>query len=187
MPHVRRLASIGIAVLAAATLTPAMASAAAPVPQRHPVADHAVTVSAVSSAGSLTRGHRARIRTDVVANPSATCSFNQYYCSWSIKNGNNDLFDPGICIATGQSLSSWGACRNVDESFFNSTNGVVRLFYSPSYAGAWICIPTLTYIGDLSNIIFNNGPATAGYGKSVFNDVASSQVDSKGNCTNPTF
>jgi hypothetical protein len=127
------------------------------------------------------------VRAAVPANPSRTCSFLQYYCVWSIKNGSNDLNNPGVCIASGVSVSNWGACRNVDESFFNATSVAVRLFYSPSFAGAWICIPATTYLGDLSNITFNNGTTVSGYGKSVFNDVASSQLSGANNCTNPTF
>jgi hypothetical protein len=182
MPHLRRLVSVGIIVLAAAALMPGLAAVAAPGP-RQPAAGHVAAVSAATGTGR----HQVRNRANPAANPSRTCSFLQYYCDWSIKNGSNNLNDPGVCLAVDVSVTNWGACRNVDESFFNATLVAVRLFYSPSYVGAWICIPATTYLGDLSNITFNNGTTDAGYGDSVFNDVASSQLSSADNCTNPTF
>jgi hypothetical protein len=89
-----------------------------------------------------------------------------------------------LCLFSEANISNWGSCRNVDESFFNRPGYVVRLYYSPNYAGAWVCFPQNTGISNLAGYTFNNGPGRAGYGARVENDVASSALY-QGSCSNP--
>jgi Peptidase inhibitor family I36 len=96
--------------------------------------------------------------------------------------------DPGGrgCLNADASVANWESCRNQDIGFWNATPYSVRLYYSPNYAGAWICVPGNTDIGSLSGKDFNNGSGDPGYGDPVRNDVASSTLSGSNNCSNGT-
>jgi hypothetical protein len=76
--------------------------------------------------------------------------------------------------------------RNQDESESNY-RGWLRLYYSPNYAGAWVCIDDGTDIPDTSKYVFNNGAGKAGYGATLWNNVASLTWSSSSSsiCSNP--
>lgn len=90
----------------------------------------------------------------------------------------------GTCYSTPESQTSLAGCRNRDESIANGSADVVRMFYSPNFAGAWVCINPGTQFANLSGYRFNNGPHRAGYGSPVEDDVASIQFGT-GRCGNP--
>jgi hypothetical protein len=126
------------------------------------------------------------------AGPQITggCKSYSSYCDYAFTNPNFST-NGNVCFIIDANLANWddnpqvNSCRNVDEAFDNNTPDVVRLYYSPNYSGAWVCIPAHTGIENLSGKPFNNGSGLAGYGQSIFNNVASSTI-STGTCSNPT-
>ncbi|HEY8044523.1 MAG TPA: hypothetical protein VIF35_09670 [Streptosporangiaceae bacterium] len=107
------------------------------------------------------------------------------WCMWSGTEATGTQFGPKSGSIANLGNYSW---RNLDESVENSAEpyGVyLRLYYSPNYGGAWVCLNVGTYIQNTGNHSFNNGPNLAGYGATLYRNVASvSFTDSV--CTNPT-
>jgi Peptidase inhibitor family I36 len=102
------------------------------------------------------------------------------YCIWQGINGTgneevNTTSDPLLPY------------RNEDESVENSGapyDLYLRLYYSPNYAGAWVCINPGSWLPNASNYNFNNGSGDAGYGATVWKNVASARFNTEA-CTNP--
>ena len=91
-----------------------------------------------------------------------------------------------VCAIFNADTSNWGSCRNQDEGLQEWRNQIVRIYYSPNYAGAWACLPAFEAYFNLNhaNQTFNNGPGRPGYGQQVWLNVASSQFGT-GTCSNP--
>jgi Peptidase inhibitor family I36 len=159
-------------VVAVATMSSAAASAS---PRMARVGDHSVALLSSRSAE-----HGASIDgTLVPAGAYNNCS-SGYFCDFIYTNGNHE------CFKSSNTQNRWSdfGCRNVDESLANRTSGLVRLYYSPNKAGAWVCLDSGFYSNNLSPYTFDNGQGRAGYGYPVNNDVASSEVGT-GSCSNP--
>ena len=127
----------------------------------------ALAISVSSSAGAAIRP---------ASGAYDDCTAN-YFCDYSNTNGLSE------CFKTAGSVSDWG-CRNEDESFANRAGSIIRLYYSPGYQGAWVCLPVGYYDNDVHSMTFDNGSGDAGYSETVFNNVASSQFGT-GSCSNP--
>jgi hypothetical protein len=122
-------------------------------------------------------------RTDILQKASArriTCP--GFYCDFINTGFTNDCFNS----QGDQSNWSHGAlvCRDVDESIRNQTGTPLRLYFSPNFGGAHVCLNAGRAIPDLGDFTFNSGSGLAGFGQSVENNVASSTIDG-GACTNP--
>jgi hypothetical protein len=116
---------------------------------------------------------------------SLACGVELDWCIWTGANGT------GNELVSGLSISNLGIAgfRNVDGSLGVEAGGgvpyLVRFFYSPNYAGAWVCLDAGTYLANTANYQFNNGGGLAGYGQNIYHNIASVQV-SGGSCSNPT-
>lgn len=122
----------------------------------------------------------------IAAASAPTCGDNvDVWCMWSGTDATISQLGPKSGSIANLGSISW---RNIDESVENSAEpyGVyLRLYYSPNYGGAWVCLNVGTYIQNTANHSFNNGPKLAGYGATLYRNVASvSFTDSV--CTNPT-
>jgi len=111
-------------------------------------------------------------------------------CDYYTPDSNDWCF-----VVDAQTITNWddipgssAQCRNVDESFDNAADGAIRLHYHPMNiddGGAWVCIPTYTYLSDLSGYVFNNGSGDQGYGDPVWSDVGGNTFNYGGTCSNP--
>ena len=90
----------------------------------------------------------------------------------------------GTCFSTPETQSSLAGCRNRDESVANAYPGTARLYYHPSFAGAWVCINANTQFSSLAGYKFNNGVGRDGYGAALEDDIGSVSLAS-GKCSNP--
>jgi hypothetical protein len=167
---------IGIAVAIGAVGFAAATTASASAQAAH----HQLAKSSVSLVNARAAEHATQALKTASPDQAYDNCTSGYYCDYAGTNGSD------LCLEASVSLPNWGdyGCRNVDESFANRTSGLVRLYYSPDYQGAWVCIDASKYSNNLAPYTFNNGSSSAGYGAPLENDVASSSTAS-GNCTNP--
>jgi hypothetical protein len=103
------------------------------------------------------------------------------WCIWSGINGDGAL-EYGTTSASSISL------RNLDGSVENSGdpyNLYLRLYYSPNYGGAWVCLNPGVWLANTANYKFNNGSGYPGYEKTLYDDVASVRFNTDP-CSNPT-
>lgn len=138
--------ALGMSVIATLTLTPVAAQAAPTSPDPAP------------ARGAAATGY-------LYANEAGTSDsrFPMRWCQWY----NSD--------------SNWGdncgGFRNVASYAFNDSNAgnVVRLYYSPGYAGAWACLGPGDAWTDfvVDNVRFTWGSGLAGYGAQANDNVAS--------------
>jgi hypothetical protein len=130
-----------------------------------------------SPAGSMTSSSTARAaqgQVSQVANVECATQF----C---------DFIDPsfvGTCYATSTSQSSLAGCRDVGRSVANDSGSTVRLYFSPSFGGAHVCINPHTEFSSISRFSFNSGSGLAGFGQTIINNVASMSIGGSA-CTNP--
>ena len=116
--------------------------------------------------------------------PVPTCDSGAY-CDYS------SLQPVVICFQGSGNIMNWSSrgkgCRNIDVELLNETSDAVRLYFAPDFGGAWICIPAHDGVTFGTNSpVFNNGTDLAtGFGKPVFDNVASSKQAASDNCTNP--
>lgn len=182
-----------IAVLALAAVAPLVAALYLSVPATasisQPVSHHRSHVTLNGSRRSV--AHTESLGTAKVGLSLATPANPQCYgtqCDYAGTDGNDYCFvaEPGNITNWDDIPYSTAQCRNVDESFYNNTEGVIRLYYHPlnvDGGGAWACIPIGDYISDLSGDVFNNGPNEPGYHSTVWNDVGGSTYDYQGHCS----
>lgn len=114
------------------------------------------------------------------------CSANGLsWCMWSGTDATGTQLGPEEGNIANLGSIGW---RNIDESVENDAEPYgeyLRLYYSPNYGGAWVCLNVGTYIQNTANHSFNNGSNLAGYGATLYRNVASvSFSDTK--CTNAT-
>jgi len=105
----------------------------------------------------------------------AVCGLQVYY----------DIYGD-YCAVESSNSPNWGSCRNQDEGLYEWRYSIVRIYYSPNYAGAWACLPAFEAYFDLnqSDETFDNGAGRPGYGQQVWENVASSAFGT-GSCSNP--
>lgn len=171
---------IGTTVVAIAAMSTAALAAPAGMAR---AGEHSVSSSAAAP-GARTE-HSVSVPGKVRPEGAYTNCQSGLYCDYSGTDGND------TCIY-GAVTTNWSndffQCRNSDESFANRLSGLIRLYYSPGEAGAWVCIDASKYDNNFSSpkYTFNNEGTgnTAGYGKPIVNNVASSEVAS-GSCSNP--
>ena len=155
--------SVLFAGIALAILAPASAAVAASAGPAHPVA--------VAAA----RGVSPRVPTH--CNPG-------HFCSYNNTNGTSPCFQQ----PTSTTYLNWAAgCANEDESLNNNIAqpgypGLTRVYFSPFEAGAWMCMNAGNYIDDVSTghngpYRFDQGNGLGGYGKPIYKDIASSEID----------
>lgn len=170
------------------SLSPSIAALAAP----STVAVHGVALA--QSAVAQSQVTQNDMLNAISARAAAPATAPQCYgteCDYYTPDSNDWCF-----VVEPQTITNWddvpgdaaAACRNVDESFYNSNSGVVRLYYHPlniDSGGAWACVPAYTYLSDLAGYVFNNGPNAPGYGQAVWNNVGGSTYDWGGTCLNP--
>ncbi|HET7012779.1 MAG TPA: hypothetical protein VFI65_02640 [Streptosporangiaceae bacterium] len=160
--------SILFAGIALAILAPASAAVAASAAPAHPVA--------VAQARSVTP------RVPTHCNPG-------HFCSYNDTNGTS----PCLQQATSTTYLNWpGTCANEDESLNNNIAGpgypgLTRVYYSAYEAGAWMCMNAGNYIDDVTTghngpYRFDQGSKLAGYGKVIYKDIASSEIDPVSSC-----
>jgi len=104
------------------------------------------------------------------------------YCIYMGTNGT------GTYMVTQLSLGDLMLFRNADESVdnpigLNNNKMYLRLYYSPNYAGSWVCMNP-GFIPNTSAYAFNNGPSLGGYGTSIWKNVASATLTGTA-CGNP--
>jgi hypothetical protein len=104
-----------------------------------------------------------------------------FYCDFRNTGYTNQCFN-----SQGEQ-TNWGnfGCRNVDESFRNESAFAVRLWFSPNFGGAHVCIEPQHGMANMANYTFNSGSGRSGFGSTLNNNVASSSLDVPGACTNP--
>jgi hypothetical protein len=106
------------------------------------------------------------------------------WCLWTKVNAGGTEFGPNH--GSDNNLGTIGL-RNSDGSVENEAEPYavyLRLYYSPNYAGAWVCLDAATYIANTANYIFNNGTNRPGYHATLYDNVASVSFNSSA-CTNP--
>jgi hypothetical protein len=108
---------------------------------------------------------------------------NYVWCIWTGINATGDRLASGYSIAN---LDTVGF-RNMDESLENNGSGPAGgssayLYYSPNYAGAYFCMPANFYISNAGNFHFNQGKGLAGYGQTLWRNVASVRILGDGAC-----
>src|SRR5215469_7893963 len=155
-------------LLAAATAFAAMGAAPAAASQAAP--------SRSAQASQIAR-HQIPLANPQGAQAAVHCSSGNF-CDYILPNYG------GLCYSTPETQTSLAGCRNRDESIANGSRDLVRMFFSPNLAGAWVCINPGTQFANLFGLRFNNGPNRPGYGFPVEDDVASIQFAS-GLCGNP--
>jgi hypothetical protein len=124
--------------------------------------------------GSNTAAHAASPDVPSTCDPSSVCLYSEtgYHGIKYDTNSDNSNLD---------SVSF----RNLDESVASAfTAKYVRLYYSPNYDGAWVCLDPGTSISNVASVTFNNGSGEAGFGQSIYQNVASVGINSS-KCTNP--
>jgi hypothetical protein len=128
---------------------------------------------------------RAERKASEAAPATPTCNSQGVgYCDYALTGGRDFCFWWDGSLANWNSLPNSGnQCRNVDESIYVEAGGYLRLYYSPNYGGAHVCIDPFDYISNLSGYRFNSGSG-AGLNQPIENNVASSSWDGN-RCTNP--
>jgi hypothetical protein len=140
---------------------------------------------ASSHAGSAATRH-VQVLVHSVGNPKvpagalANCG-SETLCSYNGLSGANVCLD----VWLPEPDANWGSCRNKDESFAYRAGGLVRLYFSPNYQGAYACVNDEWYSNNLNKAAytFNNGGG-AGAGQEIWENIASSKPGS-GSCANP--
>jgi hypothetical protein len=180
-------ALVAVTIVTALSTTAALA---APGSRAHPE-------SAAVVVGSRTLSHGGGAKAEATPDGAYNNCFAGFYCDWATTDGSGGA--NAACILAYASISNWGAdgnsCRNIDESFANrvgaglpDNDGLVRLYYLPNYEGAWACVDNGWFSNNLNQQAYNfdNGPSgDAGSGQEIYDNVASSQVDSYSTCSNP--
>jgi hypothetical protein len=121
--------------------------------------------------------HSSALATQRVS-PAAGANCGEDFCDYLLPNFS------GLCYGTNVSQSGLTGCRNRDESFGNTSSSTVRLFFSPSFGGASVCLPAGAQFSNLSGLKFNIGPGMAGFGQAIENNVASMTISSS-KCLTP--
>ena len=155
--------------------------------------------SAAVMAGSQALSHGSRAKAEATPDGAYNNCISGFYCDWTTTDGTGGA--NAACVLNYLSIANWdtagtggASCRNTDVSFADRTGdslggheGLVRLYYSPDYKGAWACVDTGWYSNNLDNknYTFDNGPTDPGHGQKIYDNVASSQVDNASSCSNP--
>jgi hypothetical protein len=112
------------------------------------------------------------------------------WCIWTAFNG-------GLGYSGYTEASAWYSVpnlstfevRNLDKSLENAVGSdggklYLRLYYSPNYGGAWVCVNPGFFAGDTGAYYFDNGSGKAGFDQTIYDNVASLTYTTSA-CTNP--